>query len=178
MAEIIAKSRYVRSTPRKLRAVAALVKSKGAEESLVVLKYTNKKAAGLLAKTIKSAVANAVNNFNLEKENLIIKSIRIDQGPTLKRFIAMARGSGNRFKKHTSHITVILFTPDTPQPKVQPKPEPVQSTEEDQAATSDKPKTKATVKSKSTAKKTAKTKTEKPKGSKTTVSVKSRKDKK
>ncbi len=173
MAEIIAKSRYVRSSPRKLRAVAKLVNHKGADESLIVLKYTHKKAAGILAKTIKSAIANAVNNFNLEKDNLVIKSINIDQGPTLKRFIAMARGSGNRFKKRTSHITVVLFTADKPKPKAKPAPAKTET------KTSDKTDTKATVKKKTTAKVTKEAKKEsKPKGSKTTVSVKSRKDKK
>lgn len=176
MAEIIAQSRYVRSAPRKLRAVAALVKSKGAEESLTVLKYTHKKAAGILAKTIKSAIANAVNNFNLEKDQLVVKNIRIDQGPTLKRFIAMARGSGNRFKKRTSHITVILFTPDTPQPK-----KPVASSAKSKNKST---KTETTVKTtkkattKTTAKKKSTAKTNRPQGNKTTVSVKSRKDKK
>jgi len=174
MAEVIAKSRYVQSAPRKLRAVAKLVKNQTASQSLITLRYTQKKAAGLLAKTIKTAIANAVNNFNLDKDNLVVKSVLIDQGPTLRRMIAMSRGSGNTYKKRTSHITVILYTTDQPTKTVAPAPDASQTTVKSKAKTATA--TKSTKKT-TTSKKKTKT-TEQPKGGKTTVSVRSRRAKK
>ena len=163
MSEIIAKSRYVKSSPRKLRAVAKLVKDKTAENALIVLRFTPKKAAGILAKTIKSALYNGVNNFSLDKHLLLIKSITVDQGPTMKRFRAMARGSANVYRKQTSHITVILtsITPATKKTSDQPA-----STQKKTVST------KTTISKKKTSKKTA------PKGSKTEVKVQTRKARK
>ncbi len=171
MSEIIAKSRYVKSAPRKLRAVAVLVKNKTATSSMVVLQHTTKKAAGILSKTIKTAIYNAVNNFNLDKEKLVIKTIMIDQGPTMKRFRAQSRGGASTYKKRTSHITVIL---ETSEEKSAPKKKPVVKKEvAKDKDTETKPETK-----KETKKTTAKTKTVKPKGSKTEVKVQTRKEKK
>ena len=168
MSEIIAKSRYVKSSPRKLRAVAKLVVRKNAQKGMTILAFTDKKAAGILSKTIKSAVYNAVNNFNLEKEDLIIKSIMVDQGPTMKRYRAMARGSANVYNKRTAHITVILETKVTSTKKVAKKTD-TDSTH----VTVKKPATKGT-KAKSAPKKSP----AKAKGSKTEVKVVSRKEKK
>lgn len=165
MTEIIAKTRYAQSAPRKLRAVAKLVKRKPATQALITLQFTPKKAARILAKTIRSALYNGVNNFNFDKEELNIKSITIDQGPTLKRFIAMARGSANTYCKRTSHITVILETPSV----FKPKEEPIAPAEESATTVSTPPKT---------AKKTAKKAPAKPRGAKTTVAVRSRRAKK
>lgn len=168
MSEIIAKTRYAQSSPRKLRAVALLVKRQPANKSLTILQFTPKKAARLLAKTIKTAIYNAVNNFNLDKDKLTIKNILIDQGPTLTRFIAMARGSGNEYKKRTAHITVILETPELAVAK-----KAVDLIEEEVTVKSKSGKNKP----KKPAKKTAAKKPAKLKGNKTTVSVKSRKAK-
>jgi large subunit ribosomal protein L22 len=164
MSEIIAKSRYVKSSPRKLRAVAKLVKNKSAENALTILKFTPKKAAGILAKTIKSALYNGVNNFSLDKANLRVNSITADQGPTLKRFRAMARGSANVYRKQTAHITVILATITTPVAKSTAK-------KSDKSSPA-----KPTAKTVAIKKKTAKT--TQPKGSKTEVKVQTRKEKK
>ncbi len=164
MTEVLAKSRFVKSSPRKLRAVAKLIRNKNAVASMTILKYTSKKAAGILSKTVKTAIYNAVNNFNLDKENLVVKTVMIDQGPNLKRFRPMARGSANVYYKRTSHITVILET--SAQPSVKPT---------------------KTVKSaaakKTTSTSTAKSKTKpatkvKPKGQKTEVKVQTRKARK
>jgi len=163
MTEVIAKTRFAQSAPRKLRAVAKLVKSKPALPSLTTLQYTPKKAAKVLAKTLKTAIYNAVNNFNYDKKDLIIKNILIDQGPTLVRFIAMARGSGNSYKKRTSHITVILEVL-----------EPVNTTKTEPVATTPKTKSTSTTKKTTSKSKTAKKTTVKAKGAKTTVSVRSR----
>ncbi|MFZ5392138.1 MAG: 50S ribosomal protein L22 [Patescibacteria group bacterium] len=161
MTEVIAKTRFAQSAPRKLRAVAKLVKSKPAFPSLTTLQFTPKKAAKVLAKTLKTAIYNAVNNFNYDKKDLIIKNILIDQGPTLVRFIAMARGSGNSYKKRTSHITVILEVV-----------EPVSITKTP-AKKADSPAKTVTKKTSSKSKATKKD-TAKAKGAKTTVSVRSR----
>ncbi|MFA4930635.1 MAG: 50S ribosomal protein L22 [Patescibacteria group bacterium] len=152
MPEIIAKTRYAQSTPRKLRAVAVLVKKKPAVSSLVVLQHTPQKAAEVLAKTIKSAIYNAVNNFNFDKTSLIIKNILINEGPSLKRYRANARGSGSGYKRKTAHIIVIL---EAPLP-VKSAPAKVAKVTKSTSQT----KKKAVVK---------------PKGTKTTVSVKKRK---
>lgn len=164
MSEIIAKSRYVKSSPRKLRAVAKLVKDKTAENALVILQFTPKKAAGILAKTIKSALYNGVNNFSLDKHGLKIKAITVDQGPTMKRFRAMARGSANVYRKQTSHITVILSSVIPSTKKTSTK---LEDTKKDAKAAK-----KSTVTKKTSTKKT------KPKGSKTEVTVQTRKARK
>ncbi len=166
MTEVIAKTRYAQSAPRKLRAVAKLVKGKPAVSSLTTLQYTPKKAAKVLAKTLKTAIYNGVNNFNYDKKDLVIKNILIDQGPTLVRFIAMARGSGNSYKKRTSHITIIL---EVNEPVIISQLSPTK-TEAETKSTSVK---KATTAKPKTTKKTKKTAT-KAKGAKTTVSVRSR----
>ena len=164
--EIIAKSKYVQSTPRKLRAVAGLVRRKNANQSLIILQYTQKKAAGILAKTIKTAIYNAINNFNLSRETLTIKTILIDDGPALVRFIAMARGTGCSYKKRTAHITVVLDSPET----ARVKKEPVATIKADSATTSDSAVKTTKTKAKKSSKKAAK-----PEGVKTEVKVRKRK---
>jgi len=95
--------------PRKVRLVADLVRGKSVKDCLSQLKFTNKKASLAIDKLIKSAVANAKNNFKItDTDNLIIKKITVDEGPTLKRYMPRARGSVSPIRKRTSHITVIL----------------------------------------------------------------------
>ena len=77
-------------------------------EALKIAQFSERKAANQLEKTIRSAVANADHNQNLDVDSLIIRNIVVDQGPMLKRFSARARGRGTRILKRTSHITVIL----------------------------------------------------------------------
>lgn len=102
-------SKYVRMSPRKARLVADLVRGKQVEDALAVLKFTPKKAAGELSKAIKSAVANAEENANFRDVNkLRISEIKIDGGPTWKRFLPRAYGRATVIRKRTSHITVVL----------------------------------------------------------------------
>jgi len=102
-------SKYVRISPRKARLVADLVRGKQVEEALAILKFTPKKAAPLIAKAIKSAVANAEENADVrDVEKLIISEIKIDGGPTWKRFMPRAYGRATLIRKRTSHITVVL----------------------------------------------------------------------
>lgn len=106
--EVKAISRYVRISPQKVRLIAGAIKGKPVETGLNILKFMPQKAAGLVEKTVRSAAANADHNYGLDVDNLVIENLIVDQGPSLKRFRARARGRGARILKKTSHITVIL----------------------------------------------------------------------
>jgi len=84
------------------------VKGRRAEDGLNMLKFMPQKAAHIVEKIIRSAVANADQNMNIDIDSLVIRNIIADQGPTLKRFKARARGRGTRILKRTAHITVVL----------------------------------------------------------------------
>ena len=106
--EVKAVARYVRISPQKVRKVLGTVKGKPVGAGLDILKFMPQKAAGLLEKILRSAIANAENNNNLDIDSLIVKNIVVDQGPMLKRFRARARGRGARILKRTSHITITV----------------------------------------------------------------------
>jgi large subunit ribosomal protein L22 len=108
MDEVRAVARYVRISPRKVQAVIGAIKGKSVEAALNNLKFMPQKAASLLEKVVRSAVANAEENHNFDVDNLIVRNIYADQGPTMKRFRARARGRATRILKRTAHITVIL----------------------------------------------------------------------
>jgi large subunit ribosomal protein L22 len=97
-----------RISPRKVRVAANLVRGKSADEALVILSYASKKAADPLADLIRSALANARNNFRIEPGTLTVKELRVDGGQVLKRSRPRSRGMANRIKKRTSHVTVVL----------------------------------------------------------------------
>ena len=106
--EVRAVSKYVRISPQKVRKVVGDLKGKPVESGLQKLKFMPQKAANILEKVIRSAVANADQNADIDIDLLVIRNITADQGPTLKRWKARARGRGSRVLKRTSHITVIL----------------------------------------------------------------------
>ena len=106
--EVKAISRYVRISPQKVRMIAGAIKGKPVETGLGILKFMPQKAAGLVEKVVRSAAANADHNHGLDVDSLVINNLIVDQGPSLKRFRARARGRGARILKKTSHITVIL----------------------------------------------------------------------
>ena len=106
--EVKAVSKYVRISPTKVHKLVGAVKGKPVENGLQILKYMPQKAAGILEKIVRSAVANADQNADIDVDLLVIRNITADQGPTLKRWKARARGRGTRILKRTSHITVIL----------------------------------------------------------------------
>ena len=106
--EVRAVTRYVRIAPRKARLVTELIKGKPVEEALTILRFVPKKAARLVDKTLRSAVANAEQNPNIDVDTLYIKRIFVDGGPTMKRWPARAMGRATKIIKRTSHITVIL----------------------------------------------------------------------
>ena len=106
--EVKAKLKYIRISPRKVRLVADIVRGLPTAQALDQLKFANKQAALPLAKLINSAVANAINNFELDKDNLFIKEIKVNEGPTLDRWMPRARGRATPIRKRTSHVDVIL----------------------------------------------------------------------
>lgn len=106
--EVKAVYKNARISPKKMRDVAREIQGMPVGMAADVLKYTPKKGALLLTKTLKSAVANAENNFELAADTLVVSSVRVDDGPTYKRSMPRARGSANRILRRTSHITVIV----------------------------------------------------------------------
>ena len=106
--EVKAVSKYVRISPRKVHIMIGAVKGKPTETALEILKFMPQKAAAIVEKIIRSAVSNADQHPDIDIDSLVIRNIIADQGPTLKRFKARARGRGTRILKRTSHITVIL----------------------------------------------------------------------
>jgi large subunit ribosomal protein L22 len=106
--EVKAVLRYVRISSQKVRKVIGTVKGEPVERGLNILKLMPQKGAKILEKVVRSAVANANQNPDMDVDSLVIRNIVADQGPTLKRFKARARGRGTRILKRTSHITVIL----------------------------------------------------------------------
>lgn len=105
---ITASLQNYRQSPRKVRSVANLVRGKSAMSALDTLNYLNKKAADPLYGLLMSAIANAKNNFNIEKEGLIIKELRVDVGPIMKRRMPRARGNSYPINKRTSHVSLVL----------------------------------------------------------------------
>ncbi len=101
-------AKYVRISPQKARLVVDLIRGKKAEEADITLSFTHKKAARIIRKVLKSAIANAGQNPNIDENVLYVREIFVDQGPTLKRWRARAQGRATPIKKRTSHITVVL----------------------------------------------------------------------
>ena len=102
----VAKLRYQRLSPQKARLVADIVRGKSALEALNILRFKNKKAAPLVEKTLRSAIANAEHNLGLNPENLYVSKILIDKGPVLKRMNPRAMGRADIIRKPLAHITV------------------------------------------------------------------------
>lgn len=106
--EVKAVAKYIRISPQKARLVVDLVRGKKVEEAQRILAFTRKKAAGVVEKVLKSAIANATQNPNIDEKILYVKQIFVGQGPSLKRWRARAQGRAAQIKKRMSHITVIL----------------------------------------------------------------------
>ena len=100
--------RGVRISPQKVRLVVDVVRGKPVDMALAMLRNMPQKAAGEVARTIKSAAANAENNFKMSPEDLVVKTIFADEGPAMKRWRPRARGRANIIRKRSSHITVIV----------------------------------------------------------------------
>lgn len=106
--EVRAELRHARISARKVKIVIDLIRGKNAKEAIAILKYTNKAAAPMVEKLVKSAIANAVNNNKMDETKLYISEIYANQGPTMKRILPRAKGSADRIRKRTSHIVVVL----------------------------------------------------------------------
>ena len=100
--------RGVRLSVDKGRLVADLIRGKKVDQALNILSFTQKKAAGIVKKALESAIANAEHNDGADIDELFVKSIYVEQGTTLKRFAARAKGRGNRISKPTCHIYVTV----------------------------------------------------------------------
>lgn len=106
--EVAAKLKFARLSPQKCRLVCDQVRGKSIDRAIDILKFSNKKPAGVVLKVLESAIANAENNNGADIDRLKIASIYADQGPTYKRMHARAKGRGTTVLKPTCHITVIL----------------------------------------------------------------------
>ena len=106
--EITAQLRLYRQSPRKTRLVADAIRGLNAKKALDRLHFSPTRASTPIYKLVQSAIANASHNFSLNPDNLFIKKIMVDTGPTLKRWRARAFGRSAPIRKHTSHITLIL----------------------------------------------------------------------
>jgi large subunit ribosomal protein L22 len=117
MVESIARVRHIRVTPQKARRVVNLIRGKQAQEALAILKFAPQGASEPVYKLVASAIANArvkadASNTYLDEQDLYVSSAFVDEGTTLKRFQPRAQGRAFRINKRTSHITVVLATPD------------------------------------------------------------------
>ncbi|NCF75116.1 MAG: 50S ribosomal protein L22 [Xanthomonadaceae bacterium] len=106
--EMKAKAKYIKMSPKKIRLVVNIIRKMDVNDSLAQLKFMNKLAAKPVEKLLNSAVANAKHNFGLERDNLYIKEIKVDEGPTLKRWRPRAFGRAGAIRKRSSHISLIL----------------------------------------------------------------------
>ena len=104
--------RFARTSPQKARLVANLIREKNIGKALNILHFTNKRAARIIEKVMKSAVANAEENHKVDDvDSLVVGEITVNEGPTLKRHRPRARGTATSILKRTSHITIILKEP-------------------------------------------------------------------
>ncbi len=104
-------AKFVRIAPRKARLVADEVRGKSYPEAVSLLQFTNKRAAKILGDVLKSAAANAEHNMEADIDELRLKTIKVDEGPTIKRYRPRAMGRATMIRKRTSHITVELEPP-------------------------------------------------------------------
>lgn len=103
-----AMAKTVRIAPRKARLVMDLIRGKQVGEALAILKFTPKAGSPIIEKVLKSAIANAEHNFDLDLESLYVSEAYVNEGPTIKRFRPRAKGSASPINKRTSHITVVV----------------------------------------------------------------------
>ncbi|WP_349902527.1 50S ribosomal protein L22 [Parafrigoribacterium humi] len=117
MVESIARVRHIRVTPTKARRVVSMIRGKQAQEALAILKFAPQGASEPVYKLVASAIANArvkadASNSYLDEQDLFVSSAYVDEGTTLKRFQPRAQGRAFQILKRTSHITIVLATPD------------------------------------------------------------------
>lgn len=106
--EAKAVAKFIRISPRKARQVIDLIRGKSVGEAYAILKFTPNKGAEIIESVLKSAVANAEHNYEMNVDALFVSQAFVDQGPSLKRFRPRAMGRADGIKKRTSHITVMV----------------------------------------------------------------------
>ena len=108
--EAVAKKRFIRQSPTKIRYVLKTVKGLNVDDAINKLSLTNKKASGYIIEVIKSAISNMANtNDEVNSDNLFIKTAYVDEGPVMKRFRPAAMGRATAIRKRTSHLTITIF---------------------------------------------------------------------
>ncbi len=106
--EAKAVAKTVRIAPRKARLVIDLIRGKEVGEAIAILKYTPKAVSPIVEKVLKSAIANAEHNYEMDVNNLVVSKAFVDEGPTLKRYRPRAQGRASQINKRTSHITIVV----------------------------------------------------------------------
>jgi len=106
--EAKAVAKYIRIAPRKIRIVMDLIRGKNIGEAFAILKYTPKIGSEVIEKVLKSAVANAEHNYDMNVDKLYVAAAYVDQGPTLKRIHPRSRGQAFKILKRSSHVTVVV----------------------------------------------------------------------
>lgn len=106
--EVIAKSKYIRTSLRKLNLIAEVIRGSKASDAVDVLRNISKRPAKALLLALKQAIGNAVNNFNLDRQSLVIKRIEVGKGASYKRGKAVSRGQWHPILKRTCHLTIVL----------------------------------------------------------------------
>ena len=106
--QVKAVARYVRISPQKVRMLTDAIKGKPVDKALNMLRFMPQKSAGIIEKVLRSAVANADQQPDIDIDSLIVGNLLVDCGPMFKRFRARARGRGTRILKRSSHVTVVL----------------------------------------------------------------------
>ena len=104
--------RRFRESPRKIRAVADMIRGRSVEDAMSILRMQQRKAARMLAKVLGSAIANATENEKADSDKLVVTKVLIDGGPVTKRWMARSMGRANRINARTSHVTVIVDVPE------------------------------------------------------------------
>ena len=122
-------TRSIRISPQKLNLIAKLIRKKSADNALEILEFVPKKGAKILHKALKSAVANATNNFKQDASSLYIKEITVNKAPTFKRWIPASRGRVNPILKRNSHLTITVAVKEETQEKPEAKKEANKNTE-------------------------------------------------
>jgi len=106
--EARAVAKYIRVSPRKMKFVCNMVRGKNVDEALAILKFYPSKGAKILEKVVKSATANAENNFDMDRDKLFVSEAYANQGPTLKRWRPRAKGSAYKILKRSSHVGAVI----------------------------------------------------------------------
>jgi large subunit ribosomal protein L22 len=110
---VSATSKYIRISPTKINLILGQIRGKSYKEALLILKYLPQKAGAIVWQTLYSAVSNATNNFDFEKEKLVVLEAYVNQGPTLKRMQPRAKGRAFKIMKRISHITICVSQVET-----------------------------------------------------------------